>query len=476
MNHRLLFFLALSNGLLAGAQTVNLRGAVTSGGGKPVSGAIVTLLKMNLKDTTGADGTYAITKTITGISPRSSGDGIISLSGGVLEFELVEPAPVVIEVFDIKSNLLKVENLGVQGAGHYSWNIPGIYGANKLLIVRASVGNKVSTFRCMPSTGGNAAFTKSPSSGRAMAKTAAAVDSLEVTASGHASKTVMVEAYDAQLNVSLTAVDNSGDKWGGLKNPPGKSAGCGKPAGLTTGIKTSTTTGEYAVDVPANYDMNTPHIVIFTYISVGGTAANVVANNFYRLKPIATAVKKPTIFIGPTHGAKEVDHSKFNALLELVKANLCIDSTRVFATGYSYGGMMTYSLSTQQQKKLRAAAAMAAANFNVWLPNPKLKEPIAYFGISAMADATCPWDGGNGRGNKYIALEKAADNGCEIPTEITTWKTGNHVVFEFKNCKSGYPVVQSTLGGGHPGIPIAKDPGASESWVPKEIWEFFMRF
>jgi hypothetical protein len=328
----------------------------------------------------------------------------------------------------------------------------------------------------MPATGGKAAFIKSPSTGRAMAKTAAAVDSLEVTASGHASKTVMVEAYDARLDVSLTAIGNGGDKWGGLKNPPARSAGCGKPTTITTGIKTSTATGEYAVDVPANYDMNTPHIVIFAFISSGGTAANVVSNNFYRLKPIATAVKKPAIFIGPSHGAREIDHSRFNALLELVKANLCIDSTRVFATGYSLGGMMTYSLSTLQQKKIRAAAGMAAANFNVWLPNPKLKEPIAYFGITAMADATCPWDAGNGRGSKYIILEKAADNGCEIPTEIPTWKTGNHVVFEFKNCKSGYPVVQSTLGGGHPGIPIAKDPGASESWVHKEIWDFFMRF
>jgi len=475
MHHRLLFFLALSNGLLAGAQTVNLRGTISSGG-QPVSGAIVTLLKLNLKDTTGADGTYAITKTITGISPRSSGGGIISLSGGALEIELTEASPVVIEVFDIKSNLLKVENLGVQGAGHYSWNIPGVYGANKLLIVRASVGNKVSTFRCMPSTGGNAAFTKSPSSGRAMAKTAAAVDSLEVTASGHTSKTVMVEAYYAQLNVSLTAVDNSGDKWGGLKNPPAKSAGCGKPTTITTGIKTSANTGEYAIDIPANYDMNTPHTVIFAFISSGGTAANVVSNHFYRLKPLADAAKKPIIFIGPSHGAKEIDHSRFNALLDLVKANLCVDSTRVFATGYSLGGMMTYSLSTLQQSKIRAAAAMAATNFNVWLPNPKLKDPIAYFGITAMADQTCAWDAGNGHGSKYIIIEKATNNGCEVPAEIPTWKSGNHVVYEFKNCKPGYPVVQSTLPGGHPGIPIAKDPGQSDSWVPKEIWDFFMRF
>ncbi|MEO6097638.1 MAG: carboxypeptidase-like regulatory domain-containing protein, partial [Fibrobacteria bacterium] len=124
MNHQLSLILVLMNGLMVGAQTVNLRGAITSGGGQPVSGAIVTLLKLNLKDTTGADGTYAISKTISAISPGPSGDGLISFSGRALELELAESAPVVIEIFDIKSNLLKVENRGVQGAGHYSWNIP----------------------------------------------------------------------------------------------------------------------------------------------------------------------------------------------------------------------------------------------------------------------------------------------------------------------------------------------------------------
>jgi poly(3-hydroxybutyrate) depolymerase len=482
MNQRLLLFLVVSNGLLAEAQTVNLRGIVSSGG-QPVSGAIVTLMKLGLKDTTGSDGAYAFSQQITSIYPGSSRAGSISLSGGVLEFELAEPSPMAIEVFDIKSNLLKSEKSGVQGAGHYRWNIAGAYPANQLLVVRASVGGKISTFRYMPGSGahaGQVAF-KSSQDGWALAKTAAAIDSLDVQASGYSARKVMVESYDAKLDISVDRADNSGDKWGGLKNPPAKSAGCGKPAGITSGMKTITSGGrsrQYSLDLPPNYDMNTPSRVIFIYHWVGGTAQSMKNNNYYAIRPLAIAANVPTIFIAPTHGASEADHTVFTDILALAKTNLCVDSTRVFSTGYSHGGMMTYSLSTKQQKVLRGAAGIAAANFNVWLPNPKSKEPIAYFGISAMGDRTCPWDGGNNRGSKYIALEKATDNGCEIPTAIPTWKSGttNHVVYEFKGCKAGYPVQQSTFNGEHGGAEQAKDPGVSVSWVPKEIWDFFMRF
>ncbi|MEO6096264.1 MAG: hypothetical protein ABIW76_11390 [Fibrobacteria bacterium] len=467
---------------MVGAQTVNLRGTVSSGG-KPVSGAIVSLLGKGLKDTTGSDGGYAFLQT-TALGPVLSGAGMITLSGGALEFEIAVPAPVSIEVFDIKSNLIKAENVGVQGAGHYRWSIPGNYPANQLLIIRASVGNKVSTFRYLATRGGHAgeAVFMRTRDGRALAKTAAAVDSLEVSAAGHSTRMVMVEAYDAKLDISLVPVDNSGDFWGGLKNPPGKSAGCGKPTTLTSGKKTISVGGTskaYNITLPANYDQDTPNLVIFIYHWVGGQPDQMTSNKYYGLQPIATAANKQTIFIAPNHGASQGDHPVFDALLALVEANACVDTTRVFSTGYSHGGMMTWSLSTNHQKKIRAGAGIAAANYNVYAPNPKPKDPIAYMGITGMGDATCKWinSDANKTGAKYIALEKAADNGCTT-AEITTWKSSDpkHVTFEFTGCKPGYPVVVATFNGPHGGAEQAKDPGESSSWVPKEIWAFFNRF
>lgn len=271
----------------------------------------------------------------------------------------------------------------------------------------------------------------------------------------------------------------SGDQWGGLKNPPIKSAGCGKPAGITTGMKTIMSGGksrDYSIDVPATYDRNAPHRVVFIYHWSGGSAASMKNNRYYNIQPLATAANIPTIFIAPTHSASEADHTVFLDLLAYAETNLCVDSTRVFSTGYSLGGMMTYSLSTKQQTKIRAGAGIAAANFNVWLPNPKNKESIAYMGITGMQDELCIWDGGSGRGAKYIALEKATNNGCMVGTDVPHWTSGNHFTYEYLGCKPGYPVVISTFQGKHGGAEVNKDPGASSSWVPKEIWEFFMRF
>ena len=58
----------------------------------------------------------------------------------------------------------------------------------------------------------------------------------------------------------------------------------------------------------------------------------------------------------------------FDDILAYVKANLCIDVTRVFATGFSFGGMMTYSLSVNHQKDIRAAVGIAPANYDIYVP------------------------------------------------------------------------------------------------------------
>jgi len=479
MNHRWLKIL-VSGGLLAQAQTVNLRGTVSSGG-QPVSGAIVTLIKQGLKDTTGSDGVYVFSKTSTAIAPSLSGTKMITLAGGALEFELTEPSPVAIDLFDINGKRLKSENIGVQGTGRYRWTIEGDYSANQILIVRASIGNQVSTFRYMPISGGQATqgTNRTRALGRSLAMTATAIDSIEVTAPGFSSKRAMVESYVGQLDISLDRIDNSGDRWGGLNNPPAKSAGCGKPAGLTTALRTIMSGGksrEYWIDLPPNYDMNKPSKVVFVYHWSGGTAASMKNNKYYNIQPLATAANIPTIFVAPTHSASEADHTEFLDILSLVESNLCVDSTRIFATGYSLGAMMSYSLSTKQQAKLRAVATIEAANFNVWLPNPKPKDPIAYMGITGMQDEVCIWDGGSGRGAKYIALEKAGNNGCTVGSDVPHWTSGGHFTYEYAGCKPDYPVVIATFNGKHGKAEVNKDPGATSSWVPKEIWGFFTRF
>ena len=100
-------------------------------------------------------------------------------------------------------------------------------------------------------------------------------------------------------------------------------------------------------------------------------------------------------------------------ILQKVTSSLCIDESRVFATGFSFGAMITYSLSTNHQQQIRAAVGISPANYNIWLPNPLPRDPIAWMSTTGMSDGTTPWDGGNGRGAKYAAQQRAQDNGLD---------------------------------------------------------------
>jgi poly(3-hydroxybutyrate) depolymerase len=96
------------------------------------------------------------------------------------------------------------------------------------------------------------------------------------------------------------------------------------------------------------------------------------------------------------------DQVLFHDILAYVKANLCIDTTRAFATGFSYGGMMTYSLSATRQKDIRAAVGIAPANYNIYV-GTKTHQPIGWMQTTGMSDNTWPWVNGTSttQGAKY---------------------------------------------------------------------------
>jgi poly(3-hydroxybutyrate) depolymerase len=264
-------------------------------------------------------------------------------------------------------------------------------------------------------------------------------------------------------------------------NPPVLSAGCKKPSPVTSGKKTITSSNQqrtYIIDIPADYDMNEPYRLFYTSHWIGSTSEAVQEQSYYFLKPLANAANEPAIFVAPqADGAtwQEKDHALFDDILAYVKANLCIDESRVFATGFSFGGMITYSLSVNHQKQIRAAVGIAPANYNIYVPS-KTHEPIAWMQTTGMGDGTCPWVQGNSttNGAKFIAIEHATDNGCTVPADIPVWKQGGHLCYDFQGCKPGYPTRACTFDGGHTNID--EDPGVDMNWIAQESWSFFKQF
>jgi poly(3-hydroxybutyrate) depolymerase len=280
---------------------------------------------------------------------------------------------------------------------------------------------------------------------------------------------------------SSTGGANAGGGGGLLPgNDPVSSVGCGTATTVTTGKKTITSSGQqrtYIIDIPANYDMNKPYRLFYTSHWIGSTSEAVRDQNYYFLKPLATAANEPAIFVAPQSDGstwQEKDHALFDDILAYVKENLCIDTTRVFATGFSFGGMITYSLSVNHQRDIRAAVGIAPANYNIYVP-AKTHEPIAWMQTTGMGDTTCPWVNGNSttQGAKFIAIEHATDNGCTVPANIPTWQQGAHVCYDFEGCDPGFPTKACTFNGGHTNI--ASDSG-NVNWIAEESWAFFTQF
>jgi polyhydroxybutyrate depolymerase len=310
------------------------------------------------------------------------------------------------------------------------------------------------------------------------------------------------------------------------------SAGCGKTDGAKTitaggtsvskGLPTSTTlkitsggqSREYIIDIPADYDPTHPYRLIFSWHQAYGSdvgnaigqypafnGPNFDATNYayFGLHREATNAKQPAIFVAPNGvGNLPWDYTRdvvlFDDLLALVTTNLCIDESRVFTTGFSFGAMMSYALSVGRASKLRGAVTMAAANYNFTQPT-NTHTPIAYMGVTGLSDCTCPWvsDGScnsgasNGtsaskQGGKYCDLQHAEDNGCTTTADIktTTVRSKSYVCYDFEGCKAGYPVKVCTFDGAH--TPSAVDDGTNggddglKAFVPPLAWKFITQF
>lgn len=496
MYQRITFCILLVVGLSV-AQTINLHGKVSNTAGKPIAKAIVTLANQGLKDTTGADGAYIISnatpvRTPIALIPKTRD---IVLNNGVLEFSLPEPLPVKIEIYSIEGKLLKREALLNVSSGFYRYDINKNY-RTKLLVVRASIGPDEYTFRYIPSLGSysiNQTAANSTAVSGMLAKITAVNDTIIVTADNYKTTKMAVASYDQQLDITLDTAGNNKD-FHYRGNPPGPSAGCGKDLGSwKTGTYSITSSGlsrRYIIDIPANYNKNNPYRLIFAPHCMCGSMWSVESEKFYRLKHIADSTKNYCIFVAPSvyNGGKydknnwgcpvwdqkEKDHAFFDDMLKLFKGELCIDTTRVFCAGFSFGSMFTNSLAQNHQKVLRAVACYATANYNIYVPK-NTGEPIAWMGTVGLADGTCPPSAGRACRDTVVKY-----NGCTKPGTVPEATKGSkkHVVYDYQGCPE-YPVKWCTFDGDHQWAPVdgtssGWDP--VKTWVPYETWKFFMQF
>jgi len=264
----------------------------------------------------------------------------------------------------------------------------------------------------------------------------------------------------------------------GLKNAPVPSKGCGKDTSLPkTGsfeYKWSGGNRTIRIDVGENYNKDKPSRLVFGMHCMGGWAGGVQQEGYYGLKPLDK--EKTTIFVAPEGNGNQApwgegDYRLFDELLDHLKNEFCIDESRVFSTGFSYGAMFSNGLSWDHQKVLRAVAVYETAERNIFLPK-NTGEPIAWMGVLGLNDNVCTPE--MGRNARDIILKNNSEGGKAVQEKAEEFTGGPHVCYDYKTVEERFPVRWCTQAGGH--IWDHKDPGSQQSWVPEATWDFFSKF
>jgi hypothetical protein len=286
---------------IANSQSIKLLGKVTDSGNKAVAGAKVELVKAKQTATTTADGSFSITATVgifqNGFLQESA---FIGFESGVLHLIVPSESPVNVEMYDVHGTLVDKQAWNQAAKGTYRIDLSGKIKSDQMLIVRASIGGMTQSFPFSGKVHGKDAIsTTRIAAPSALSKVSAVVDTLKVSAGGFTAKSIAITSYDSTVNVTLEA---GTDRWGGLKNAPVKSAGCGKAAGITNGKKTITSGGKsrsYTIDIPTNYDNGKPYKFFYCSHWIGSNAEAVVGQKYYWLKDQATAAGEQAIFLAP---------------------------------------------------------------------------------------------------------------------------------------------------------------------------------
>lgn len=261
-----------------------------------------------------------------------------------------------------------------------------------------------------------------------------------------------------------------------LGNPPVPSAGCNQSPTLSTGthnMRSADLDREYILELPEGYDSSKPYRLVFGMHWFGGSAEAVQGwSEWFNLKPLDT--EHTTIFVAPQgytngspwRGGDDKDHIFFEELYETITSDLCVDTSRVFSLGFSFGAMFTNSLAQNHQSMLRGVVVYAAADYNIYFPE-NTGEPMAYMGVHGIDDPTCPLDSGRRSKDRFVE-----NNGCEAPGSVPeAGNNGGHVVYDHE-CPSNYPVRWATFDGAHTYPPN----DVKDSWVHPVAWEFITQF
>lgn len=477
-------------------------GTVSNENGEKIKGADVTLIGNNLSTKTNDAGSFTLEYDPISIQVASN-PGFVGVNNGVLSYAQSSSGPVQVQIFDALG--FRVMDKNLYGSG--SVDLRGFVKSEGTYFARIHMGSAQQNLKFTA----KGSYEASLNNRASVLKKDGAGDDLRVIADGYDTLMVTLTNLDTNVILTLKKAEEVYSFGYALKNTPTPSKGCGINSTLKATknvengqrfeMKVNGETRSFYMTLPKNYDNKKPYKVLFAMHCFGSNGEDFVhhtpdydhptpyygqqvldkENNYIFVSPDA---------VGGMWNKGRADHIFFDQMLTLIENNYCIDTSRVFLTGFSFGAMFSNSLAHYFQDRVRAVAVYAVADYNIWLPQDdhiEKKLPIAWMNVHGQKDGRCNYDRAKNSALVRILKNngKADENGnfTDASAEKPQENEGNtgHVCYDFKTVDPRFPVKFCSWPGDHQWTAhdygnMSVGWGWEQTWVPEEVHKFLEQF
>ncbi len=186
---------------------------------------------------------------------------------------------------------------------------------------------------------------------------------------------------------------------------------------------------------------------------------------------------------GPTGLTDDVQFTR--DIISYVKKNYCLDTHRIYATGYSIGASMAYRIACTLSDQVAAFATVEGAFYHIPPNGCQASRPVPLLEIHSLADQFAPYDGSTAR--KLVSVSDFlnlwfAINQCNSGSSQTIFQKADVTGYKWSRCASGSAVEHYKItDGGHvwPGSPTPMPSlGYTTHTIDANvlIWNFFSNF
>jgi len=254
----------------------------------------------------------------------------------------------------------------------------------------------------------------------------------------------------------------------------------------------------YTLYIPDSYDGSVAYPLVFNlhgygslawqqelygdFRAIADTAGFIIVHPNGTVQPGTTSTQFWNVGFFPS----SVDDVNFlETLIDTISASYNINQGRIYSTGMSNGGFMSYKLACESNRFAAVASVTGSmTTTDAGTCNPSKPTPVMQ--IHGTADATVPYAGNAG----FLPVEDVVSywvsfNNCPTPanmtavpnTNTTDGATAEHYVYAPGDGGASVEFYKVT-GGAHtwPGAPLAIDITCMDFSASREIWRFFSQF